>query len=174
MNNFAKSWTASLKASFFSQALLGSKISLGTPFIDFGMSRLKILQYKIMDNEPNANEITYTGDLENSPWASSPEWIASIMAREYFKGHRLPIPYLPPTHPVLTSYVNVLTCCTNRANLQNLPKLCKNDVLISQPTSWSILLDAKPNHSVIEQFWSDATATTRKGSPKPKTQLANN
>lgn len=72
-----------LNASLSDQAKVGLSTSAGTPSSDLGMDKLK------------------TGKFSNSDLAKVPLWMASMMARVYFSGHRFPVPNFPPVHPVL-------------------------------------------------------------------------
>mmetsp|Transcript_57142 Transcript_57142/g.156923 ORF Transcript_57142/g.156923 Transcript_57142/m.156923 type:complete len:215 (-) Transcript_57142:898-1542(-) len=90
----ARSYCVCLNSAGSAHALDGSSSASGTPGHVAGCERRKI------------------GSVLHGACASSPEWIASTMARVYLSGQRLPL--APPTHPVLSSHA-VAWCCSSLA-----------------------------------------------------------
>ena len=89
MNSFASLVTSSSKSLVPVQLFLGLSISSGTFGQVLGTIRRKV------------------GYSSYSTLASSPEWMASRMARVYFSGQRLPPVAAPaPTQPVSSQYVS--------------------------------------------------------------------
>jgi hypothetical protein len=145
------------QASFDCHDLKGSRISSGTFGSETGIWRLK------------------TGKLVNSALAKLPSWMASMMARVYLSGHRLPVPYLPPVHPVLMSqqlacvssifWANMLAYLEGLQTMKGWPKQVEKvgDGSVT-PSSVPGVLDVYPDKN---QYWAWSKLSLETGGRTP-------